>query len=135
MSLLTISLSTGIEISADTCHVSVMDYPTDSAENVQKAYLYPVSPEFYEGIPYVVIECEPAHQRESGLRLPNYRMMAMFTSVPLEGHLPEPQPTQSDASFLTIIWLQDDSNPFVSQENLTRISLLDWPTLAKNGNW
>src|SRR5690349_14697822 len=98
MPLLSLYLSGGLRISSDTCHISVMDYPTDSAENLERAFLYPVSPDFY-GLPYAVIR--PARAKV-GQRLPLYRLMAKFWSAPLEAH--SGQASEFDASFLTIIW-------------------------------
>jgi hypothetical protein len=112
-----------------------MDYPTDHPEGIAKAYLYPISPDLLEDIPHHFIECDIAGRLGAGLRFPRYRFMALFSSVPLEAHLAEPQPSEGDASFLTIIWLQDEPFPFVSEENKILILALDWLTLAKNGNW
>lgn len=135
MTLLTIKLNSGLEIEADTCHISSQSFPTDSAENLDKAYLRPVSPRMYEDVPYVVINCEVIDLGGNEYRLPRYRLMAAFSSAPLECHLPKPEPTSFDASFLTIIWLQNETHPIVSSENRNRISAIDWPNLAKNGFW
>ena len=135
MSLLRITLTTQIEIEADTCHVSVVDYPIDTDANIRKAYLYPVAPECYAPFPHTVVESSLIHDGRAAARLPRFRMMALFSSLPLEAHLPEQTNASGDASFLTVIWMQEDPYPFISNRNARKIASIDWLSLASNGNW
>jgi hypothetical protein len=110
-----------------------MTYPTDSAENLAKAYLRPIPP--HKNLPYVIIPCDVINDGPSSYLLPKFRFMAIFDSVPVEVHLRADIENDADASFLTIIWLQNELWPLVSDDNLRQISALDWPKLAQNGNW
>lgn len=82
-----------------------------------------------------MIDCEVVAKKNGLFKLPKFRFMSQFSSIPLESHLPTPMDSEFDASFLTVIWLQDDLHPLVSPQNVKRITALNWTDLSVNGHW
>jgi hypothetical protein len=114
-----------------------MSYAPKTLEDVEWAYRRPIPPDFYSGRPYTIIAVEPLVKDGEWFVLPKFRMMALFDSIPLAAHLPAPNAglEGGDASFLTILWFQDEYFPLLSDENRRRIAALNWAGLAQNDYW
>jgi hypothetical protein len=132
--MLRVQLKTGRKIEAVQLHVGftygtytkVFDGPGRLMEiNLELLWNeYPGKVLWGRNFPSVLLLRENYHQEGTQV-LPVYKVTALFESSPIRG-------MEGKHSAMVVNWLQDETNPLLSQSNKQALKEVDWENLAKD---